>query len=282
MQSSSLESSFGSGRRSARGLAVAGLSGLLCSALWAQTAAMHSAPIEVLHGKPFAMVMVNGRGPFRFVIDTGTGGEAFVSPELAARLALPVTGQARLSDPSGQGGQRQPVVTIDTLDLAGVEFTAVKAVEHRLSNDDGQCDGLLGFVLFRNYLLTLDFPNRRVLLAEGALEADGERSVLQFRMPDGVPIVGLRIGGERFDAQIDSGGAGLSLPEKLATRLKFTAAPEAYSNGESLSTRFKIKAALLASEVSLGSYTFSRPFVENQSSIPLWPTLGRPPCRASR
>jgi hypothetical protein len=59
------------------------------------------------------------------------------------------------------------------------------------------------------------------------------------------------------------------LPEKLAMRLKFTAAPEAYSNGESLSTRFKIKAALLASEVSVGSYTFSRPFVEINPAFPL-------------
>src|SRR5277367_46529 len=72
----------------------------------------HSTPIEVIHGKPFVKVMINGKGPFRFVIDTGTGGEAFVTAELAAQLGLPSAGQVRLSDPSGQGGQRVPMVAI--------------------------------------------------------------------------------------------------------------------------------------------------------------------------
>src|SRR5580658_7673496 len=56
----------------------------------------HVARLDVIHGKPFVMVTINGKGPFRFVIDTGTGGEAFVSAELAEQLGLPATGQARL------------------------------------------------------------------------------------------------------------------------------------------------------------------------------------------
>jgi hypothetical protein len=71
------------------------------------------------------------------------------------------------------------------------------------------------------------------------------------------------------DAQVDSGGAGLSLPEQIASRLKFTAAPAAFSNGESLSTRFQIKAAKLAADVHLGGYTFSHPFVEINPAFPL-------------
>jgi predicted aspartyl protease len=248
-------------------VAAALLAGV-CTLLPAQTA-VHLAPIEVIHGKPFAMVTVNGRGPFRFVIDTGTGGEAFVTQELVERLGLPVTGQARLRDPSGQGGQRVPMVTIQSLEVAGVEFAGVKAAEHALSNDDGACDGLLGFTLFRDYLLTLDFPNRKILLAEGSLRPDGEHNVLPFRMPDGVPIVPLRVAGMQVDAQIDSGGAGLSLPGQLASRLKFDAGPTAFSNGQSLSTSFQIKAAKLSSSVRLGGYTFDRPFVEINPAFPL-------------
>jgi predicted aspartyl protease len=229
----------------------------------------HSVPIDVIHGKPFVKVTINGKGPFRFVIDTGTGGEAFVSAELAEQLGLPATGQARLSDPSRQGGQRVPMVAIQSLNVAGVEFTGVKAAVHSLSDDEGDCQGLLGFVLFRNYLLTLDFPNRRMMLATGSLAPDGERSVLPFRMPDGVPIVPMRIGGMKVDAQIDSGGSGLSLPEQISSHLKFSAGPVAFSNGQSLSTRFQIKAAMLATDVHLGGYTFSRPFVEINPAFPL-------------
>jgi predicted aspartyl protease len=59
--------------------------------------------MEVIHGKPYVMVMVNGKGPFRFIIDTGTGGQAIVTSELASQLALPFAGEARLNDPTGKG-----------------------------------------------------------------------------------------------------------------------------------------------------------------------------------
>jgi predicted aspartyl protease len=228
-----------------------------------------SAPLDFSHDKPFVMVMVNGKGPFRFVIDTGTGGEAFVTQELAEQLKLPVTGQVRLSDPSGQGSQRAPIVSIQSLKVAGVNFTGVKAVEHSLSDKDGECEGLLGFLLFRDFLLTLDFPDRRMTLATGALAPDGGRNVLPFRMPEGIPIVAMQIGGMNVDAQVDSGGAGLSLPQSLASKLRFEAEPAAFSNSESLATRFQIKAATLDGDARLGDYTFLRPFVEINPAFPL-------------
>ena len=229
----------------------------------------HFARLDVSHGKPFVMVTLNGKGPFRFVIDTGTGGEAFVSKELASQLTLPQIGQMRLSDPSGKGSRRVPMVTIQSLQLAGVEFTGVKAAVHDLSDEDGLCQGLLGFVLFRQYLLTLDYPNRRMELSSGELTRDGDRSVLPFRMPDGIPLVSLDIGGTRIEAQLDSGGAGLSVPEEFASRLKFSSNPASFSNAQSLSTRFQVKAGQLASDVHFGAYTFQHPFVEINPAFPL-------------
>ena len=229
----------------------------------------HSGPMEVTHGKPYVMVMVNGRGPFRFIIDTGTGGQAIITDELAGELDLPEEGEARLNDPTGQGGQTAPVVLIDTLNVAGVEFSDVKAVVHQLPSGDGLCMGMLGFPLFRDYLLTLDYPNERLTLAKGALEADGEKSVLPFRMPDGVPITALAIGRLRVDAQLDSGGAGLSLPEQIASRLKFSSGPQLFGSGQSLSTSFEIKVGKLTSNVRVGEFTLDQPWVEINAAFPL-------------
>jgi hypothetical protein len=128
---------------------------------------------------------------------------------------------------------------------------------------------LLGFPLFRDYLLTLDYPNRRMTLARGSLTADGERSVLPFRMPFGVPIVTLRVGAMNVDAQIDSGGDGLSLPEPLASQMRFSVDPVPFASGESMSTRFEVKAAKLAWVVHLGVYAFPQPFVEINPAFPL-------------
>jgi predicted aspartyl protease len=242
---------------------------LLATATAPAQGAVHAAALDITHDKPFVMVMVNGKGPFRFVIDTGTGGEAFITRELADQLGLSAAGQVHLYDPSGQGGQKVPMVVLQSLRVAGVEFAGVKAVVHNLSGGEGGYQGLLGFLLFRDYLLTLDFPNRRMQLSSGELAPDGGTSVLPFRMPDGIPVVSLAIGETHIDAQIDSGGAGLSLPLKLMAKLKFVAGYNSLSNAQSLSTRFLVKGGTLNSNVRLASYTFKHPFIEMNPAFPL-------------
>jgi hypothetical protein len=232
-------------------------------------ASVHTASMEVTHGKPYVMVTINGKGPFRFIVDTGTGGDAIITSELAAQLELPAAGEARLNDPTGLGGRIAPLRSIDTMRVAGVDFHAIKAVQHPLPFGDGACQGMLGFTLFRDFLLTLDYVNGRLILAQGQLSPDGEKSVLPFRMPDGVPIARLTIGDQQVDAQIDSGGAGLSLPESLIPQLRLSATPTAFAKAESLSTRFQIKVAKLATDVRLGDITLDTPWVEINPAFPL-------------
>jgi predicted aspartyl protease len=239
----------------------------------------HSERLQLAQGKPFVMVMVNGKGPFRFIVDTGTSGEAIVTSELVDRLGLPFVGQTRLSDPSGKGVRYVPIVQIQSLVVAGIEFTGLKAAVHRLGSEDLSYDGLLGFALFRDYLLTLDFKRRELTLESGALVPDGEQSVLSFRMPDGLPIVPIRIGDLRIDAQIDSGGMGLTLPENFASRMVFASDPIPLGYIRSLSTRFQINEAKLASDVHLGEYTFRQPFVEIDRAFPL-ANLGSSPMQS--
>lgn len=229
----------------------------------------YAARMQVVNGKPYVMVTINGRGPFRFVVDTGTGGQAIITSQLADQLQLPVAGQTRLIDPTGRGEQRAQIVRIDSLNIAGMEFTGVKAVRHSLAAEDDTCQGLLGFTLFRDYLLKLDYPNHLLTLSSGTLQPDGDRSVLPIRIPNGVPIATLGIDGMHVDAQIDSGGAGLSLPERLVPHFRFASDPVLFGNGQSLSTRFQIKVGRLGSDVHVGRYTFHHPSVEINPAFPL-------------
>jgi hypothetical protein len=226
------------------------------------------------------MVTIGGKGPYRFIIDTGTGAEAFVSPELADELQLPSAPEnAIVNDPSKQGGQRVPMVFLPSIELAGVKFWWVKAVRHQVTGEAGTCQGLLGFTLFRDHLLTLDFPNRQVLLSEGALEPDGEKTVLPFRMPDGVPIASIEVNGQTMEAQFDSGGGGLTLPETLAAHQKWDVPPVVFATGQTMASRFEIKAAKLAADVKVGKYTFTHPVVEIHPAFPLV-NFGSPPMQS--
>ena len=79
----------------------------------------------------------------------------------------------------------------------------------------------------------------------------------------------LRIDGQHVEAQIDSGGTGLSLPQQVAARLKFQSTPVEFGKGESLATRFQIKAARLRPDVRVGRYAFKQAFVEINPAFPL-------------
>ena len=166
---------------------------------------------------------------------------------------------------------------MDTLELAGVQFGNVRAAEAEFFTDSGTCQGLLGFTLFRDFLLTLDFPNRKVTLADGALTPDGGKNVLPFRMPQGVPIARMKIGGlQPVEAQLDSGGWRPDLPESLAVQLKYDVAPMEFASGQSVATYFTLKAGRLASDVKIGRYTFTHPVVEILPAFPLV-NFGSPP-----
>ena len=240
----------------------------------------HSAPMAERYGKPYVMVTIDGKGPYRFIVDTGTGADAFVSPELADELQLPATAETvMLNDPSMQGGQRVPVVLLPSISIAGVDFYSVKAVRHAVTGEAGTCQGMLGLTLFRDYLLTLDFLNRQVLLTEGALTPDGENTTLPFRMPYGVPITRLSVNGQSLEAQLDSGGGGLTLPEAMAAHQKWSIPPVVFATGQTLTTRFDIKAAKLHGDVKVGRYTFIDPVVEIHPAFPLV-NFGSPPMQS--
>jgi len=239
----------------------------------------HSAPMVEQYGKPYVMVTINGKGPYRFIIDTGTGADAFVTPELAAQLQLPTLATAVVSDPSRQGSERVPIVLLQSIGLAGVQFSSVRAIVHNVTEEAGSCQGMLGFTLFHDYLLTLDFPNRTVLLDSGSLTEDGDKTVLPFRMPDGVPITRLRINGQTVEAQLDSGGGGLTFPDVLAAHLRWEIPPVVFAAGQTMTTRFAIRAARLRGDVKVARYTFDDPVVEIHPAFPLV-NFGSPPMQS--
>jgi hypothetical protein len=231
--------------------------------------ASHTVAMELRRNMPFVQVGVNGQGPFTFAIDTGTGGEALVSGDLIERLNLPVTGETEVGDPSGRASRKVPVIGVRSLTVAGVEFKNVQAARFDPSPRDGRCDGILGFVLFRDYVLTLDYPLQQLTLAFGKLAPDGGETVLPFTMPDNVPVVELTAGSRKVDAHLDSRGMGLSLPEKFAQGLQFVSEPAVIARGRTVSGEFEIKGAQLASDVRLAGYTFLKPFVEINAIFPV-------------
>jgi predicted aspartyl protease len=132
-------------------------------------------------------VTIDGRGPFRFLLDTGSSHSA-VSAALAADLALRPVARTLVTTPVGETWRA--VVRVRSLALA-----SLFVLEIQPSVFDGQrlagglpVGGVLGQDVLAGLSYTLDYPRRRLSWG-GPSASDGTRVRLPLEWDDGCPIV---------------------------------------------------------------------------------------------
>ena len=108
-------------------------------------------------------VMVNGQGPFQFVIDTGAD-RTVISSELAERLGLPDSGKARLH---AMGGERDVrIVAIDSVSVSTNTVRNVRAAA--LPVRDLGADGMLGIDSLKGQRIIMDFKAQTMTVVPSA------------------------------------------------------------------------------------------------------------------
>jgi hypothetical protein len=100
-------------------------------------------------------VMLNGRGPFRFLLDTGSTHTA-VSEKTAALIGAPVVAKTTLG--SVAGIRAALVVRIDALEIGPINFPDLLATVANLGMAGG-VDGVIGHDALRTLRYTIDFPS---------------------------------------------------------------------------------------------------------------------------
>ena len=240
------------------------------------------APLEMRGLMPVVQVKINGQGPFAFLIDTGAGMQADIDTKIAERLNLQPSGTAINGDPSGENDRSVATVVLSSVviadrvagtgtrartisDTATVEFRNVKAIvrTHRITKDYPAVDGILGFALFADYLLTLDYPAMQLRLTHGALPPANGADVLNLEIEDRIPIVELSIGTIRVRAHIDSGNfvAGFILPEEIVEQLQLQSQPVTVGAARSVTNRIELRQVQLRNAIRIGSYEFPQPTI---------------------
>jgi hypothetical protein len=224
-----------------------------------------SVPMLFRGPMPAVEVTVNGQGPFLFAIDTGGQGMARVDSSLVEKLKLETVDTVQASDGSGRSPVALPVVRVDSIALGGLEFKDVRALsrDYNRSPNMPRIDGILGFNLFADYLLTLDFPAKRVLLERGALGEPDGAGILSFERPRGIPVVSLNVAGHTVRAHLDSGNmvGGFILPEALVEKLTLAGPSRSAGRARSLTGEMEIKAAEIKGVIRLGGFEFADPTI---------------------
>lgn len=156
-------------------------------------------------GRVVTAVMVDGKGPFRFIIDTGAN-ESTISPKLAVALGLAPSTRDPLRIAGVTGTAIVPSVPIESM-RAGALFIAHSQLPVIWSPVMTGADGILGAAGLAEDSLLVDFQHNTVVIrsADDAGVPSGYARVQATRLPGGLLSVPGDVGGVPVDAIIDTG-----------------------------------------------------------------------------
>lgn len=172
-------------------------------------------------GRIWAPVFINGRGPFRLVLDTGAS-HSGVTAMVALALGIPTDQSPPVTLRGVTGFATVPTIHVDTLSVGDV---AVDSPMLPIVPDAmGGAEGILGFEGLSNKRIFIDFRHDQITIAYSRGEkAARDFTRIPFRSLHGqLIVVDAMIGEVRTKAIIDTGGqttiANLALRDALARR----------------------------------------------------------------
>jgi len=175
-------------------------------------------------GRVLAPVIINGQGPFRFVVDTGANRSA-LSAALAEQLGLPREGAAMIGVHGVTGFAELPAVRVASLRTGNIEL-----LEHQMPVLPGSvfadADGILGVEGLQDARIEVDFEYDRVTVQRSTRKrAPSGYLVVPAQLErGGLLLVSGRVGRIRVRVIVDTGAersiGNLRLREALEQTLR--------------------------------------------------------------
>jgi predicted aspartyl protease len=170
-------------------------------------------------GRIWAPVYLNGKGPFRLVLDTGASHSAIIA-EVASDLGMTASGSMMLHGVTGSA--TVPFVTVKTFLVGDMEEQSklLPIVPDAL----GGADGVLGMESLEGKRIAIDFQNNKISIthSHGTRAPIGYVTIPLVRSANGLLMATAYLGSIRVNAVIDTGGqatvANLALLEALNPR----------------------------------------------------------------
>jgi len=206
-------------------------------------------------GRVVAPMMVNGQGPYRFIVDTGAN-RSVVSQALAERLGLPAVGEGTVH--SVHGATPAPLVAVESLRYSNLEVPGNQMPMLQgamLAGEQGLLgvDGMVGRRLMLNFddqCIEIIPANRAPPLGRGWTRLRGE---LRF---GNLVVVEGRINGMRVNVLIDTGSnvslANNALHQMLASRVRFSRDSEGYGRAYTAGDPVVLDTAIIVPDLTIG------------------------------
>ena len=155
-------------------------------------------------GRIWAPVLINGKGPFRLVLDTGATHSALTA-EAAQTLGLPQSAAEQMVLHGVTGSATVPTILAEHLAVGELDLMSQRLAI--VANALGGADGILGTEGLLDKRITIEFHNDRITIARSRMQRAGFRFItVPFNLVNGLPVTDAEIGGVLAKAVIDTGG----------------------------------------------------------------------------
>jgi len=211
---------------------------------------------------------------YRFMIDTGSS-VTLVSPTVAESLkqkekrgtpprTLPVRG--------ANGREVElPAITLRQLRLSEASFERVPAIVYDFSDLSSHLglviDGVIGYPLFRDTLLTLDYPAAQLEIADNPVISpppvrQAHTSVIAYNREQPTPLIPVQMASESFFALIDSGSDGGLALNPAGLHPRFVHGPRVGMIVSSLHGDNHQLVGRLEQDITIGNLLVEKPVVD--------------------
>jgi hypothetical protein len=208
-------------------------------------------------------------GPYRFLIDTGSS-VTLVTPTLAQRYPgrepfSPAATRVRVTGADGTV-KELPRGSLRRIELGEARFDDVEVLVYDcapLSAHLGvKIDGVLGFPLFRETVLTLDYPGSRVILQAASDRPLLPGSTVPFDDSRKTPVIPVKIGDRSVVALIDSGSDAVFSLNPVGVEPRFASGPLEGGTVGTLGGERTRRVGRLAETLAIGAHVFREPVVD--------------------
>ena len=209
-------------------------------------------PFEVVDGRVYVNANVNGKGPFRFAVDTGASGDARVDMKLARDLKLPVSGEGTSSD--GIQSAEVTKVLIESISLGGLSKRNLEVTARDYSaRTSADFSGILARGFFADGLLVLDFPNKTLAFSNLRSIPEDAKGAIKYQKPFRIPV---EVGKREVVGNLDTGAdVSFVIPTSLYSRIQATPLIEA-GRASLTNTKIDMKSTKVLDPIRIGSETF--------------------------
>ncbi len=151
-------------------------------------------PFTLIDNRNFVDVTLNGRGPFKFILDTGGGSGVVVTPDVARKIGLIGVGSKDVSG-AGAGKEAASLARLDQVQLGAIHLTNVPATIlglGKIQNAMGfeRLDGIIGQEIFTRFVTTIDFERSRIRLTRPEVYRQADAAIsMQLVIEGGEPFV---------------------------------------------------------------------------------------------